>query len=159
MSRTTRSIESDETDAAAYVGVAMRGRLDHIAGLLTATWGDPEQFSNDELLALDIGYGVPGPLTAEYVREEAESHLHALPLAVEVTTTFEVVLGTGGPDDRLLVECRAELDPEQTLQPQYEVRRILYRYSWEGSGEVELVGEDRAAAEAFARRVVPELTE
>jgi hypothetical protein len=39
----------------------------------------------------------------------------------------------------------------------YEIRRILYRYSWSGSAELELVGEDRRVAESFARRVVPEL--
>lgn len=150
--------EVDTTDAAAYVGVAMRSRLDHVAGLLAASWGDPDQFSNDELLELDIGYGVAGPLSAEYVREAAEEHLDALPLAVEATTTFEVVLGTGGPDDRLLVEC-APIKDSRGLPMAYEIRRIVYRYSWSGSGEVELVGEDRAAAETFARRVVPELVE
>jgi hypothetical protein len=41
----------------------------------------------------------------------------------------------------------------------YSIRRILYRYTWSGSGEVELIDEDSDTAEAFARQVVSELVE
>jgi hypothetical protein len=41
----------------------------------------------------------------------------------------------------------------------YEIRRILYRYSWDGSAERVLSGEDYDVAERFARQVVPELVE
>jgi hypothetical protein len=94
--------------------------------------------------------------TSEDVTEQADRLMAELPLCVEATTTFEVVLGTGGPDDRLVFECERWPGTEGS-RDSYDIRRVLYRYSWEGSGEVELYGEDREAAEAFARRVVPEL--
>lgn len=151
-------------DARAEVEASLRSRLDHLYNLqrLANPGVDLDEWSNDEILALDIGYGVPGPLSREYVQEEAEDRLNALPLAVEAAVTFEVVLGTGGPDDRLLFECGVDLlDPSEFGRfPDaggYTIRRVLYRYSWTGSAERELHGEDREVAEEFARRVVPEL--
>lgn len=90
--------------------------------------------------------------------------MYSLPLAVEATTTFEVVLGCGGPDRRLCFECdgspsRVQPDPHTPPPIEYDIRRVLYRYSWDRSAEVELVGEDREVAKAFGRRVVPELVE
>lgn len=155
----------DETDPASYVDVAMRGRLDDLA-LLVGTaegkgegWADPEKL---EALGVQDKHADPEVGTAE---EEAQERLDEFPLAVEATTTFEVVLGTGGPDDRLLFECsggpsRADAfdNPEANRDP-YEIDRVLYRYSWSGSAELELTGEDKETAEALARRVVPELVE
>jgi hypothetical protein len=156
-----RAAEPEVGDAATEVDAKMRGRLDdlHTLQRLANPGVDLDEWSNDELLALDIGYGEPGPLSREYVEEAAQERLDEYPLCVATRTVFEIVLGTGGPDDRLIVECDVSTDPERELQPQYRVRRILYRYSWTGSAERELYGEDRETAEGFARRVVAELVE
>lgn len=157
---------SDQTNAAAYVGTAMRGRMDDIRALVgiaeTNDLSRVSDLSNAQIEAL----GIDVTDNAGEWCEEAEERLAEFPLCVEATTTFEVVLGTGGPDDRLCFECdRVDLAAVhgQTVpfadRWAYEIRRVLYRYSWSGSGEVELYGEDREAAEAFARRVVPELVE
>lgn len=155
-------------DARAEVGEQMRNRLDELASLSRIARGeDVEQFSNDEVLALGLAYGQPGAIPVEQLQEEAEQRLNEYPLCVERTVSFEIVIGTGGPDDRLVVECDVVptlVGHELTLQEpggsiEYEIRRILYRYSWTGSAEVELVGEDRQVAEEFARRLVPELVE
>ena len=127
----------------------MRGRLDDLA-MLYAAWDG--EASATELATLDLSSD-----EAE-AQEEAGECLDALPLAVEAVTTYEIVLGTGGPDDRLLVECDGYTDARAEGRG-HEIRRILYRYSWSGSAEVELVGEDREVAERFARQVVPELVE
>lgn len=155
-----RQAQSDQTNAAAYVGTAMRGRMDDIADLVEiAAAGASTVDHADRLEAL----GIESQLDDDASREEADERLSELPLCVERTMTFEVVLGTGGPDDRLCFECEIGLacpaDDDTITTPTYEIRRVLYRYSWSGSGEVELYGEDREAAEAFARRVVPELVE
>lgn len=158
-SATQKDATPHETDAAAYVDTAMRGRLDDLHNLqrLANPGVDLDEWSNDEILSLDIGYGVAGPLSREYIQEQAEERLAEYPLAVETMTTFEIVLGTGGPDDRLLIEARPY--GVSFREQGGEIRRVLYRYSWEGSAEVELTGEDREVAEAFARQVVPELAE
>lgn len=62
----------------------------------------------------------------------AAERLYELPLCVEATTTFEVVLGTGGPDNRLCLECdgcAADWQPDPHTPPPtvYEVRRVLHR--------------------------------
>lgn len=149
----------------------LRSRLDQLHNLqrLANPGVDLDEWSNDELLGLDIGvesapYGIAGPLSREYIQEQAEERLSEYPLCVEATTTFEVVLGTGGPDDRLLFECDVARDvrggmPSSDEDESYEIRRVLYRYSWMGSTERELTGEDRETAEELARRVVPELVE
>lgn len=87
------------------------------------------------------------------VEEAATQVLSEYPLCVEATTVFEVVLGTGGPDDRLIFECSGDVEEG------FEIDRVLYRYSWTGSAERVLSGEDREVAEEFARRTVPELAE
>lgn len=147
-------------DAHAEIDGNMRSRLDELHNLqrLANPGVDLDEWSNDELLALDIGYGVAGPLSREYIQEAAEERLNAYPLAVEAETVFEVVIGTGGPDDRLVFEC-SEIDRNGVNEPAYEINRVLYRYSWTGSAERVLSGEDRETAEGLARRVVPELVE
>lgn len=155
----------DETNAVEYVSTALRSRLDELGDLSKIARGeDLGEYSNDEILALDLAYGQPGPVDASQLSEEAEQRLIEYPLCVEATITFEIVLGTGGPDDRLLFECeplekagpREEVDSYPQL---YEIRRVLYRYSWMGSAERALSGSDRETAEDLARRVVPELVE
>lgn len=152
-------------DAHAEIDGNLRSRLDELHNLqrLANPGVDLDEWSNDELLALDIGYGQPGPLEREEIQEQAEERLNEYPLAVETTTVFEVVIGTGGPDDRLIFECstypragQAEGDRPYVI---YEIDRVLYRYSWTGSAERVLSGEDRETAEELARRVVPELVE
>jgi hypothetical protein len=156
--------EHSETVPALYVGESAESLTTELADLLklaNVEEAELDEWSNDELLGLDIGYGVAGPLSAAQVREEAEDRLNALPLCVEASTTFEIVLGTGGPDRRLLIECSGggvELGSEDTAAS-LEIRRVLFRYSWSSSAEVELTGEAKEAAEEFARRVVPELIE
>lgn len=151
-------------DAKAEIAQKMRGRLDDLAVLTKAAdYEDPanvlKETTAEQLEAL--GFEREGDPLAE----QAERMLSEYPLAVEATTTFEIVIGTGGPDDRILVECD-RLTPENCPgyvdsvgSFEYEIRRVLYRYSWSGSAEVELAGEDKEVAEAFARRVVPELVE
>ncbi len=152
----------DVTDAAGYVGEAMRGRLDDLAALRQVIDGDADLIDQRELEALDVGAEFEDHELQSYgsdLTDRAEERLDQLPLCIDRTTVFEIVLGTGGPDDRLLVECDTAQDwtPEGSVS--FEIRRVLYRYSWSGSAEVELSGEDRETAEAFARRVVPELVE
>lgn len=149
----------DETNAAEYIETAMRGRLDDLT-ILTGTadgkgegWADP-----DKLEAL----GVAEKHATEddgVAAEEARERLEEYPLCVDTTTVFEIVLGTGGPDDRLLVECDSIVAPIYGDESRrlYEIRRILYRYSWSGSAERELTGDNYEVAERFARSVVPEL--
>jgi len=150
----------DPTCASDAVGEAMRSRLDRLAVLVKI--GNGEDSSRAEREAVDLAAAGEDDADGGWdVQQEAQDRLHEFPLAVETMTTFEIVLGTGGPDDRILIECRTEKDRAQdgdTLTT-YEIRRVLYRYSWSGSAEVELVGEDREVAEAFAREVVPELVE
>lgn len=150
-------------NAAAEIAEAMRGRLDHLAALQRVEAGEVDDFSNDEILRLGLAYGHPGPIPTEQLQEEAGERLDLFALSVETITTFEIVLGVGGPSDSLLIECSTyEEDAGQghgIKRRGYEINRVLYRYSWEGSAEVELTGEDREVAEEFARRVVPELVE
>lgn len=159
-------------NAEAEVDSHMRSRLDELHNLqrLANPGVDLDEWSNDDLLRLEIGYGEAGPLSRETIQEQAEERLNDYPLCVETTTTFEVVLGIGGPDDRLLIECdQADClcegdhcgghDYYGKPGVSYEISRMLYRYSWEGSAEIELQGDDKEVAEEFARRVVPELVE
>lgn len=146
-------------DAAAEVKGQCRDRLESLSALQRLSRGDDiDEFSNDEMLALGIGYGQAGPLPDTEIEGQASEALDALPLAVERTVAFEVVLGTGGPDDRLVFECSAGGDVGEGMHS-FEIRRVLYRYSWTGSAEIELDGEDRQVAEELAGRTVPELAE
>lgn len=149
----------DETNAAEYAETSARGTIDDLRALIDLYDAVP-QYDMDRLSSLGIENDPADD--PERAREEADERLVELPLAVEAATTFEVVLGIGGPDRRLCFECtRVEKDPGQPgfLAEEYEIRRVFYRYSWEGSAEVELYGDDRETAEAFGRRVVPELGE
>jgi hypothetical protein len=150
----------DETDAAAYVEASAGDLLAELRDLTALG-----EYEHAEEARQDVGSERIAALGLDpeaFDRYDAEEAIDALPLAVEATTTFEVVLGVGGPDCRLCFECDgspADWQPDPHTPPPtvYEIRRVLYRYSWSGSAELELVGEDREVAEAFARRVVPEL--
>lgn len=154
---------TDPTDAAAYARSAAKGTIADLRTLLRVADGEAAEVPQRDLEAAEVGAKFDDHElqndNSELI-EEAEDRLVEWPLAVEATTTFEVVLGTGGPDTRLCFEC----DMVESLMAESgreigEIRRVFYRYSWEGSAEVELRGEDREVAEAFARHVVPELAE
>lgn len=157
-----------ETVPALYVETAGRRTAEAVAELVTiADLVDGEQVLEEMghgriAKALDIHEAEVEELSADDLREQADEYLREWPLCIEASTTFEIVLGTGGPDTRLMIECdRVEMNSVAIEQGRdrwsYEVRRVFYRYSWFGSADFELTGDDRAAAEAFARRVVPEL--
>lgn len=156
-------IPPDTTDAAASVEKAMRGKLDDLAVLqrIAAEHDDGATLSATKAAELEaLGFSREG----DPLDEQAAQLLAEYPLCVETTTTFEIILDLGGPDELLLIECDvyedAHIGGSGAYSPvTYEIRRVLYRYSWEGSAEVELTGEDRETAEGFARRVVPELAE
>ena len=143
----------NETNAAEYVGTAMEGRLSDIGDLLRLCGGDIDyEVDAERAAALGIDEG-------DYVGDQAEELLNSYPLCVETQVSFEIVIGTGGPDDRLIVECDVDM-----LEPSefggfgdLSIRCILYRYSWDGSAERVLSGENHEIAEEFARRIVPEL--
>lgn len=149
-------VEPHKANAAEYVETSARATISEIAKLQALTGDGREQAAPQgewEALGLVVEGGDP-------IEDQAAELLDALPLAVEATTTFEVVLGVGGPDRRLCFECdRANWDADADRSFPVEIRRVFYRYSWEGSAEVELHGEDKETAEAFGRRVVPELVE
>jgi hypothetical protein len=147
----------DETDAVAYVREAMRGRLEDLRLLQRLGNGEGKDVLREGLGDEVEGLGVELE-GGEPLEDQALDRLGEYPLCVEATTTFEVILGTGGPDDRILVECDGGRETYLGGQG-YEIRRILYRYSWDGSAERELSGEDYDLAEHLARRVVPELVE
>lgn len=148
-------------DAHAEVDEAARSRLDDLGDLLAVAQG--RALREERLAELDLAQAGEADADEGWsIAQEAEDRLSEFPLAVESTRVFEVVLGTGGPDDRLLIECdmdEYDIGGGHRSDPQYEVRRVLYRYSWTGSAERELTGKDREVALEFARRVVPELAE
>lgn len=156
---------TDPTKPSEYVGEAMRGRLDDLRALQQVIDGDADQADQKTIEGLDIGAEYDDhELQSEPSADQAQDALDAYPLCVDKSVLFEVVFGTGGPDDRLIFEC--DESPDSTLiDGRYrpsgspEIRRVLYRYSWTGSAEIVLTGEDREIAEEFARRVVPELAE
>lgn len=154
----------DETDAKAYIGIAMRDRMDELTDLLSLTDLQFTEEVAERLGSTRIGeLGIDEETPEPNMVEEAERALRQTILCVDKAMVFEIVLGTGGPDSRILIECDMstadyEGDPMATSTV-YEIRRVLYRYSWSGSGEIELSGGDRLAAEMLARRVVPELVE
>lgn len=158
-------------NAATEITRKMRSRLDDLAVLVAVAqedWTEKiQKLSSAEFEALGMSGDHAGAsaISAQRIEaaEDAQGRLDEYPLCVEATTTFEIVIGTGGPDDRLLIECNViPPDPGGVhghYGPRYEISRVLYRYSWEGSAEIVLTGDDRETAEAFARRVVPELVE
>jgi hypothetical protein len=139
---------------------AMHARLDAIRDLVKLAAGDEGHEVTDDR-AGELGLDPDGDGPAMF-REDAEERLREYLLSIETTTTFEVVLGTGGPDDRLIFECsvcgRAEQRPGEGSCTLYEIDQVLY-YSRIVSAERVLSGDDLAVAEAFGRRVVPELAE
>lgn len=156
-------LQNSETVPALYVGESAESLTTELADLVKlanlSSDHDLDEWSNDELLAYDIGYGEAGPLSLDTVREQADERLTELPLAVERSTTFEIVLGIGGPDRRLLIDCDTSESERYPGSLVYEIKRVRFVYSWSSSAEVELTGEAKEAAEAFACRVVPELAE
>jgi hypothetical protein len=150
----------DATDAQAYVEASARhliGELRDLEAIVTAVYDGSDVVDEvgvrrvRDALDQDVGHMTPGELSTL-----AEDRLLEYPLAVETTTTFEVVLGCGGPTRTLCLECDRWPGTEGS-RTTYDVRRVTYPYSWSGSAEVELSGSDREVAESFARRVVPEL--
>jgi len=160
--RVSGGASADSTDAPNYVATAKRNRVDYIAALLDIVADPIEALAASYRIAEVGGQDDPG-WSVDAAQETAEELLREMPLCVDATTTFEIVLGTGGPDSRLLIECDASQPHMGGDGPygdvEYEIRRILYRYSWNGSGELELTGSDYRAAESFAERVIPELAE
>lgn len=151
------SARVDETDAVAYVGEAMRGRLETLKLLQAMIDDEGRNIAEPDAVAAELGID-PADVDGDGadLMEVAETALHELPLCVETTTVHEIVLGTGGPDDRLVVEVSGYAGNDASG---WSIARILYRYSWSGSAERALDGEDFEAAERFARQVVPELVE
>jgi len=144
---------SDETNAAEYVSTAMRGRLDDLAALHSVIDGEADQVDEATMIGLDIGAEYDDhELRTEPYGDQAQDALDTYALCTESTVLYEVVFGTGGPDDRLIVEC----DCDDEGRPA-GIRRILYRYSWSGSAERVLSGEDFDTAERYARSVLPAL--
>jgi hypothetical protein len=142
------ALRIDETDALTYVAEAMRARLTTLATLQRVASGEADDLDAEEVAS------VMGLVNGRLVREadpddladDASEQMEQLPLCVEALTLYEIVLGTGGPDDRLVVEAEDG-----------DIRGIVCRYSWDGSAERRLQGVDREVAEAFAHQVVPEL--
>lgn len=158
------SDEVSRTDAAACAPIAARGLIADLRIIAAVDATDDlsrvSEIPNERLESLGFDLDPDG----EAFEDQAAELMDAMALAVEATTTFEVVLGADGPDRRLCFECSATT--ESTIDPvsgvyvpegSYEIRRVFYVHAREGSAEVELSGEDRQAAEAFGRRVVPEL--
>lgn len=128
---------------------AMRGRLDDLAVLIGTAEGKGEGWADpDKLEAL----GIKDKHATEddgQAAEEASDRLDEYHACVDTKATFEIVISGGGPSDAFLIQCNV-------FGGKYEIRSVLYRHSY---GMRELIGEDRETAEAFARRVVPELSE
>jgi hypothetical protein len=148
---------SEQTDIEAYAPIAARQDIADLDDLLAIAGQEDPGISAGRLE--DLGLVLEGGDPPE---DQANSLLDELPLAIETTVTFEIVLGTGGPDRRICLECEVELldASEYGRFPDAEgftVRRACYRYSWSGSAEVDLSGADRQVAEEFARRAIPEL--
>jgi DNA processing protein len=154
----------DETDASEYVDIAMQERLKTLKTLHMVIENEGRNVAEPDIVAAELGID-PNDLDGDGrdLVEVAETALYEQPLYVETTTIYEIVFGTGGPDDRLIVECNVIPPDPGGVHGSHvatnKFRRIVYRYSWSGSAEVELIGEDRDTAEAFARQVVPELVE
>jgi hypothetical protein len=98
---------------------------------------------------------------------EAEERLEGLAARIEATTTFEVLLADLGGEEadcRLCFECQGapspiQPDPHTRPPTEYQIRRVLFRWSREVSIDLGLTPEETEIAERFGRRVVPELGE
>lgn len=156
----------DPTDPADAAAPGMRGRLDDLQALFLVIDGDADQADEQTLTGLEIGAEYDDhELTTEPTADDAEQALYGMPLEVSRTTTFEIVFGTGGPDDRLLIECDSVSNASGLGYGErvtYEIRRILYRFSWAGKSADVVIpsgSEDYSTAERYALQVVPELAE
>lgn len=141
---------------------AARDLIEDLA-LLVDLAGDLQVITHPDRIAA-VGVETMPTADRELAREEAEERMARMAEGVMATTTFEVALAGACPGRALCFECdRVEMNApyvEQTGERfTYEIRRVLYRRSWDGSAETELSGEDREVAEAFGRRVVVELVE
>jgi hypothetical protein len=145
--------QADPTDAPAY-GPTSAGQMTSELRILLAIADHRNPGFPDERLE-EVGFVLEG---GDPLEDQASSLIDELPLSIEATTTFEIVLGVGGPDRRLCLECRTyDRSPQGYSETAYDIRRVYYRYSWSDASEVELKGGDRELSEEFARRVVPEL--
>jgi hypothetical protein len=109
----------DQTDVAAYVGEAMRGRLGDLRVLSRTAEGHRRDYGNEELEDVGLEFDTLD------MEEDAADRLYEYPSAVEVTTTFEILLGTGGPDDWLCLECDgspADWQPDPHTPPPSVIR-------------------------------------
>ena len=136
---------TNETNAAKRIDTALRGRLDDLADLQRVADGGASAVDDADRLE---ELGIESQLSDSASQEEAQDALAGFALSVETVTLHEIVLGTGGPDDRLIVEV-----------DQGAIRRILYRYSWSGSAERVLSGANYDTAERFAHYMIPALEE
>jgi hypothetical protein len=97
------------------------------------------------------------------VEDQADRLIDEVRVALRATVTFEMALRGTALDHRFRIECDVDLveDGEFDHLPAdadgYKVRRVLYLDPRSSLAEVELTGEDREVAEAFARLAVPEL--
>jgi hypothetical protein len=141
------------TDAPAYGPTSATQMTSELRILLAIAGHRNPGFPDDRLEESGFVLEAGDPL-----EDQANALIDELPLSIEATTTFEIVLGVGGPDRRLCLECRTyDRSPQGYSETAYDIRRVYYRYSWSDASEVELKGEDRELSEEFARRVVPEL--
>jgi hypothetical protein len=152
----------DETVAASYVETSAReliGDLRILAAIdATDDLSRVSHVPNEQLESLGFDLDPAG----EAFEDQAARLMDEMPLAVEATTTYENSFGGDGAARSLLILCKhgtvwGPNGDEQSL----EITGVSYRYSWDvdNEAEIELDGEDREAAEAFGRRVVPELGE
>lgn len=151
--------EPEPTDACTHASVSARQAMLDLEALLAVAGHEDAGFSAGRLE--DVGLRLDG---GDPPADQANRLLDAIPEGIRTTVTFEVALANGGPDGRLGIECEVELlkAGEFGRFPDadgFSVRRVSYRCSPSGSAEIELTGEERRIAEAFARRVVPELGE
>lgn len=121
-------------------------RLALVSRVLTE--GSTRDVSNEESEAVGLEFD------GRDMAEDAAERLYEYPLRVEATTTFEVVLGAGGPGDRLCLECDgcpADWQPDLHTPPPtvYGPLRPL-PLLLVGRAGLRLRGEDREVAEAFA---------
>jgi hypothetical protein len=153
-----RPTEVDEADVFAYASMSAFQTITDIRDLAGVAGLRDERLSDGRLE--DLGFVLEG---GDPLEDQANRMLDQLPSAIAKRATFEIALGVAGPDRRLCFECvwippqSRPQDPVAITRDRYEVRRVFYRYSSSDSTEVELNGTDREIAEAFGRRVVPEL--
>jgi hypothetical protein len=143
----------DPTDARSSGPLSARHLIADLRVLLGVAGCRNPGFARERLE--EVGLVLEG---GDPLEDQACALIDELPLSIEARTTFEIILGVGAPGRRLCLECRSyDRSPEGYSEIAHDIRRVYYRYSWSGTAEVELAGEDRELAEEFAGRVVPEL--